>query len=157
MKRTMPAVMLLVAVCSIYQCMSSSSTFDNRIWELDMSFALQDILAGNSDPFFWWLPLAGLVMSMGTVCFLWIVVRFVLQLCASVVSFIAAQQVISRRNCRRTSETRGQRFQRRAITTLVLFVMVATCIPYQFVFVVAFLVHTITCVRSLIRTWTVVR
>ena len=40
--------------------------------------------------------------------------------------------------------------KRRVITTIVLFIMVATLVPYQFAFVVAVLVHIVSCVRSLI-------
>ncbi|KAI8064463.1 PGAP1-like protein-domain-containing protein [Gongronella butleri] len=42
-----------------------------------------------------------------------------------------------------------QRLERRIIVTLILFSLVATCIPYQFVFLVALLVHLVSCVRSL--------
>ncbi|ORX48560.1 PGAP1-domain-containing protein [Hesseltinella vesiculosa] len=41
-----------------------------------------------------------------------------------------------------------QRLERRIVVTLILFSLVATCIPYQFVFLVAFLVHLISCIRS---------
>ncbi|ORZ14161.1 PGAP1-like protein-domain-containing protein [Absidia repens] len=51
------------------------------------------------------------------------------------------------------SDLDRQRMERRVITTLILFSLVATCIPYQFVFLVAFLVHIITCVRSLVKLW----
>jgi hypothetical protein len=45
---------------------------------------------------------------------------------------------------------RSRGVRRRVITTIVLFIMVATFVPYQFAFVVAVLVHIVSCVRSLL-------
>lgn len=51
----------------------------------------------------------------------------------------------------RRQESAIRRLQRRAITTMILFVLVATFIPYQFAFVVAFLVHFVSCVRTVAK------
>ncbi|OAD80621.1 hypothetical protein PHYBLDRAFT_10352, partial [Phycomyces blakesleeanus NRRL 1555(-)] len=159
--RTLPIVMVLLAVCCYYQPTGYQNSPEksipltwNHVWESrSLPVAWNDILIGNTDPFFWWLPLVGVVLSFGTVCLLWIILQLVLWLGAALCSLFYSVQI----PCRiysRSNETPYQRHQRRAITTLVLFALVATCIPYQFVFVVAFLVHIITCIRSLLRTWT---
>lgn len=144
--------MLCVAICSIAQCASPSThyTFDD-LWYLPSSkLSWQDIMTGNTDGFFWWIPLAGLAMSVGVVSLLWLTVDGVLRIAAHASAFLTKQ-------CGWTSwpsrshETRQQQFQRRAVTTLILFLLVATFIPYQFVFVVAFLVQIVTCVRALVR------
>ncbi|KAJ8656765.1 hypothetical protein O0I10_007613 [Lichtheimia ornata] len=145
-RRILPVIMLAVGLCSIYQC----SIYDGHDFGLDIPW--EHVLDGNTDPFFWWLPLAGLVVSSGTVCFIWVVVDRLLLLCAYVLSgTFGTQRVLTWSS--HPTETKQQRFQRRAITTVILFVLVATCIPYQFVFVVAFLVHTVNCIRSLVRSW----
>lgn len=138
--------MVAVGLCSIYQ----SSIYDGHDFGVDIAW--EHVLDGNTDPFFWWLPLAGLMVSSGTVCFIWVVVDRLLLLCAYVLSgTFGTQRVLTWSS--HPAETKQQRFQRRAITTFILFVLVATCIPYQFVFVVAFLVHTVNCIRSLVRSW----
>ncbi|KAI9257366.1 PGAP1-like protein-domain-containing protein [Phascolomyces articulosus] len=157
-RRTLPVIIPIVALCSIYQCttqplhhLPAYTVLD----DLDVSIAWHDLLIGNSDPFFWWLPLVGLLMSLGTISFVWLVVELLLHFCASISSFLIGHRFYPTTWywCNRSNETRSQKFQRRAITTMILFVLVATCIPYQFVFVVAFLVHIISCIRSLTRTW----
>ncbi|KAI8147566.1 PGAP1-like protein-domain-containing protein [Fennellomyces sp. T-0311] len=155
-RRTLPVIIPTVALCSIYQCTQHLPAY-TVLNDLDVSIAWHDLLIGNSDPFFWWLPLVGLLMSLGAISFVWLVVELLLHFCASISSFLIGQRIITWHWCNRQQETRNQRFQRRAITTLILFVLVATCIPYQFVFVVAVLVHIISCIRSLTRTWAAVR
>ncbi|KAI9484440.1 PGAP1-like protein-domain-containing protein [Zychaea mexicana] len=160
-RRTLPVIIPIVALCSIYQCTTQHHlpAYTTVLNDLDVSIAWHDLLIGNSDPFFWWLPIVGLLLSLGAISFVWLVVELLLHFCASISSFLIGQRstfattTTTWRWCNRANETRSQKFQRRAITTLVLFVMVATCIPYQFVFVVAVLVHIISCIRSLIRTW----
>lgn len=147
-RRTLPIMIPMVALCSIYQCISVESLALDSL-DVDLVIPWHDILAGNTDPFFWWLPVAGLTVITGIMCLLWVVVDSALQTCAIVtkqVQFMWPSHWWSRKD-----ENRDQRFQRRAITTVVLFVLVATCIPYQFVFVVAFLVHIITCVYAKMR------
>jgi hypothetical protein len=149
--------MICVTICSILQCASPSTiyTFDD-LWYLPSTrIAWQDVMTGNTDSFFWWLPLAGISMSVGIVSLLWLFVEVFIFVCAHTSSFLSRQcctfqawWFISRHQ-----ETRYQQIQRRAITTFVLFMLVATFIPYQFVFVVAFLVHIVTCVRAMSRTW----
>ncbi|EIE85315.1 hypothetical protein RO3G_10025 [Rhizopus delemar RA 99-880] len=142
LQRSLPIVMLLVTICSIVQCTSSSDT----VW-LNSKILWQDILTGNTDPFFWWIPLIGLWISLGIVCLLWLMVEGTLRLFACLTECCSLNLwPISRQQ-----ETRYQQIQRRTITTCILFMMVATCIPYQFVFVVAFLVQIIDCVRALLR------
>lgn len=151
-RRSFPLVMLCVAICSIAQCASPSThyTFDD-LWYLPSSkLSWQDIMTGNTDGFFWWIPLAGLAMSIGVVSLLWLLVDGTLRIAAHASAFFTKQCGLTSWPSRR-HETRQQQFQRRAVTTLILFLLVATFIPYQFVFVVAFLVQIVTCVRALVR------
>lgn len=159
LKRSLPIVMMCVAICSIAQCASPSTfyTFDDLWYLPSTKFACQDIMTGNTDAFFWWIPLAGIAMSTGIVSLLWLLVD-------GAIRFFAYASVFCSKQCgginswpmSRNQETRQQQIQRRAITTVILFLLVATFIPYQFVFVVAFLVQIVTCIRSLVRSWVVV-
>ncbi|KAI9311433.1 PGAP1-like protein-domain-containing protein [Dichotomocladium elegans] len=150
-RRTLPVILPTIALCSIYQCTEYAASYPTA-W-LGIQLKWSNALNGNNDPFFWWLPAAGLMMSTGIIGLLWIVVDRLLYISSWLSSFLIGYQVRTWQWCNRINETHLQRFQRRAITTILLFVLVATCIPYQFVFVVAFLVHIINCVRSQMRTW----
>ncbi|KAI8377065.1 PGAP1-like protein-domain-containing protein [Choanephora cucurbitarum] len=151
LRRSLPIVMICVGLCSIAQCTSASSLDD--VWHHlpSTQIAWQDIMSGNTDPFFWWIPLAGLIMSLGIVSLLWLMVEGMIRSITLLLTFFLRQGTLSFWPISRAQETRYQQIQRRAITTFVLFVLVATFIPYQFVFVVAFLVQIVTCVRSFFR------
>lgn len=154
-QRSFPIVALCVTICSIVQCASPSTyyTFDD-LWYLPSTrFSWQDIMTGNTDAFFWWIPLAGLAMSVGIVSLLWLIVDGGIRISAYFSVFFSTQCGLAVWPISRTQETKHQQIQRRAITTVILFLLVATFIPYQFVFVVAFLVQIVTCVRSLVRSW----
>ncbi|CAO0791284.1 unnamed protein product [Mucor circinelloides] len=151
-QRSFPLVMVCVAICSIAQCASPSThyTFDD-LWYLPSSkLSWQDIMTGNTDGFFWWIPLAGLALSVGVVSLLWLIVDGAIRISAYASVFFTKQCGLTSWPSR-NHESRQQQFQRRAVTTLILFLLVATFIPYQFVFVVAFLVQIVTCVRALVR------
>lgn len=156
-QRTLPIVMTCVAATSVLQCVSPSThyyTFDD-LWYLPSSW--QDIMTGNMDPFFWWIPLAGLVMAIGIVSLLWLIVEGLMRVLTQISLLCSAFYLFGPWPISRQQETRHQQIQRRAITTLILFVLVATFIPYQFVFVVAFLVQCVTCVRALLKSKVSVR
>ncbi|KAI7896768.1 PGAP1-like protein-domain-containing protein [Mucor mucedo] len=154
-QRSLPIVMICVSICSIAQCASPSTyyTFDDLWYLPSTSISWQDVMTGNTDPFFWWIPLAGLGMSVGIVSILWLMVDCGVRISAHISVFFSAQCGLGGWPMSRSQETRHQQIQRRAITTLILFLLVATFIPYQFVFVVAFLVQIVTCIRSLARSW----
>lgn len=154
-QRSLPIVMICVSICSIAQCASPSTyyTFDD-LWYLPSTRILwQDVMTGNTDPFFWWIPLAGLAMSVGIVSILWLIVDGGVRLSAYISVFFSAQCGFNTWPMSRSKETRQHQIQRRAITTLILFLLVATFIPYQFVFIVAFLVQIVTCIRSIAKSW----
>jgi hypothetical protein len=144
--------MVCVAICSIAQCVSPSThyTFDDLWYLPSPKVSWQDIMTGNTDGFFWWIPLAGLALSVGVVSLLWLIVECAIRISAHASAFFTKQYGLATWPSR-NHETRQQQFQRRAVTTFVLFLLVATFIPYQFVFVVAFLVQIVTCVRALVR------
>lgn len=144
LQRTLPIIMVSLTLCSIAQC---TSYFTFTLWPISHQISRQDVMTGNTDPFFWWIPLLGLSVSVGIVCLLWVIVEGILRFMACLSECCSVKLwPISR-----PQETLYQQIQRRTITTCILFVLVATCIPYQFVFIVAFLVHIIGCVRALIR------
>ncbi|KAI9468874.1 MAG: PGAP1-like protein-domain-containing protein [Benjaminiella poitrasii] len=130
-RRTLWVVIALLAIGSVLQCRD-----DWALWE--------DVLSGNTDVFFWWVPVAGLVLSAGMVSLLWLLVECVVRLVCRV-EVVVMPHV---RWCRRREASKQEQLQRRLVTTVILFLLVATVIPYQFVFIVAFLVQIVTCVRA---------
>jgi hypothetical protein len=209
---TFPITAILLTAASVYQGWTEAEAYqlldDDRLFgqwwkryvpdtfsysnEIKSSMAIvwNDVLAGRTDLFFWWLPLCGFFISIGVVCFLWLVVALLIRVSAALVSLCIRYcppslrwRSVSRSSVQQqpqpqpqlhhrigfsdhglfwfipndcNSDSDRQRMERRIITTLLLFSLVATCIPYQFVFLVAFLVHIITCVRSLMKLWTAV-
>ncbi|KAI7862596.1 PGAP1-like protein-domain-containing protein [Spinellus fusiger] len=172
-RHVLPLILVVLALVSYYQPIGSRvftafnptysptanyphNAFDwNAMWKKGtFPMAWHTILLGNTDPFFWWIPLVGLLLSVGLICIVWLLLEVFLWMSAALCSLSMSLWAGSYRLYPRLSETRYQQFQRRAVTTVVLFVLVATCIPYQFVFVVAFLVHIATCIRLKIKTWT---
>ncbi|KAI8339120.1 PGAP1-like protein-domain-containing protein [Chlamydoabsidia padenii] len=212
LKSTFPLIASFLAMASIYQGWTDAEAYqllgENRFvgewWNRyvpnsfsysnqarsSMAIVWNDVLAGRTDLFFWWLPVFGLVTSIGVVCFLWLTVSLFVQVCASMVTVFLRyypsvsapktmksphyQYHLHHQQCHqhqlgsadddhglfwfipydKNNNLNRQRIERKIITTLILFSLVATCIPYQFVFLVAFLVHIITCTRSLIKLWT---
>ncbi|KAI8983625.1 PGAP1-like protein-domain-containing protein [Pilobolus umbonatus] len=154
-QRSLPFVILCIAVCSIAQCTSPSPiyTFEDLWYIPSARFSWQEIMTGNTDAFFWWIPIAGLILSVGIISSLWLVVEGVLRIMAHGVLFLSRQCTLSSWPLPRQQETSYQQIQRRVITTLILILLVATFIPYQFVFVIAFFVQIATCVRSLMTLW----
>ncbi|ORZ24069.1 PGAP1-like protein-domain-containing protein [Absidia repens] len=215
LRTVFPVISVLLAVAGIYQGWTDAESYqlldDNRLigqwWKRyvpdsfsytdeiksTMAIVWNDVLAGRTDLFFWWLPLCGLFLSIGLVCVLWIIVSLFVRICATLTSLFMRhspstlqfkstkllqqqqqQQQQKQKQEQQQQQRHGslfdhglfwfipndlnndsdrQRMERRIITTLILFSLVATCIPYQFVFLVAFLVHIITCVRSLMKLW----
>ncbi|KAI8085116.1 PGAP1-like protein-domain-containing protein [Halteromyces radiatus] len=207
LRRTLPIISVILISACVYQGWTDEEAYEllddtrlfgqwwkryvpesfsyNKEIKSSMSVIWGDVLAGRTDPFFWWLPMFGLVMSIGVVCALWLITSLFIRICAHMVSLFIRYYPIA---CYRPKSTTKsihqqkeqhhhhysgmgdggqlwflpdiydndsdrQRMERRIITTLILFSLVATCIPYQFVFLVAFLVHIITCVRSLRKRW----
>ncbi|KAG0242435.1 GPI inositol deacylase [Actinomortierella wolfii] len=104
---------------------------------------LNDILLGANDTFFWFLAPVFFQVSVGIVILIWTILNGLVVMSADVLSFISR-----RGHARFPPRTKAVR--RRIITTMVLFIMVATFVPYQFAFIVAVLVHIASCVRALL-------
>ncbi|KAF9969282.1 GPI inositol deacylase [Actinomortierella ambigua] len=102
-----------------------------------------DILLGANDTFFWFLAPLFFQVSVGIVILIWTILNGLVVTSADILSFI------SRRGHTRVSP-RSRATRRRVITTVILFIMVATFVPYQFAFIVAVLVHIVSCVRALL-------
>jgi glycosylphosphatidylinositol deacylase len=149
-----------VSACSIYQTITPSTTYtiseilqlnpetSNRVPDriAKATFDWDDVILGSHNPFFWWVPAVFFVISIGTVIAVWAILILLLRGASGV-----ASQVQRRKGHATKSEPDIARLHRRVITTFVLFLLVATCIPYQFAFVVAFLVHIVTCSRAMIK------
>ncbi|KAI8089282.1 PGAP1-like protein-domain-containing protein [Halteromyces radiatus] len=135
---TFPWILALVSLASIYQCNRHQTYFSWISWP--------DILTGNMDGFFWWIPALGLIVSIGMISGISMVMDASLRWCSSATIFFPSWTTSSSSSW---ISGESQRIQRRVIVTLILFVLVATVIPYQFVFVLGFLVHIVTCIRTL--------
>ncbi|KAG0270040.1 GPI inositol deacylase [Actinomortierella ambigua] len=104
---------------------------------------LNDILLGANDTFFWFLAPVFFQVSVGIVILIWTILNGLVVTSADILSFV------SRYEYTRVSP-RSRAVRRRVITTVILFIMVATFVPYQFAFIVAVLVHIVSCVRALL-------
>ncbi|RIB09972.1 PGAP1-like protein [Gigaspora rosea] len=147
----------IVSILSIYQSITKASKtyslvdlFPTDYASGDMqnaikaksSFNVNDTLLGNQDLFFWFLPPLFFVMSVGIMTFCWILLSSIVR----VVTFIVV--VINRRA--KCVTRLASVLLRRAVTTIILFILVASFVPYQFAYIVAFFVHFVSCVRSLV-------
>lgn len=110
-----------------------------------------DLLLGNNDPFFWFLVPLFLVLSVGVVAIMWVALATTVHLLAYLTRFVSTRMSFLVRYIARPHESEPSRVRRRLITTLVLFALVATFVPYQFAFIVAFFVQVISCVRAINR------
>ncbi|KAI1290567.1 GPI inositol deacylase, partial [Mortierella claussenii] len=134
----------------VYQQMIQARIARNESWF--PTFRFGDVLLGANDTFFWFLAPLFFQVAIGIVIFIWLALNGLVRSVAFAMIFVA------RRSCRyRVGKAIGSLFSRRSravrrrvITTIILFIMVATFVPYQFAFVVAVLVHIVSCVRSLI-------
>ncbi|KAF9366361.1 GPI inositol deacylase [Mortierella sp. NVP85] len=116
------------------------------------SFRFEDMLLGANDTFFWFLAPVFFQISIGIAILIWILLNGLVRSIAATLTFISkrgGRYVVGRAIGNMLSK-RSRGVKRRVITTIVLFIMVATLVPYQFAFVVAVLVHIVSCVRSLI-------
>ncbi|KAF9985591.1 GPI inositol deacylase, partial [Mortierella antarctica] len=135
---------------SAYEQMVQARIGQSEAWF--SSFRFGNALLGSNDTFFWFLAPVFFQIAIGIVIVIWVLLN------ALVRSVALALTVVSQRGGRyvigkaigRTLSKRSRGVRRRVITTIILFIMVATFVPYQFAFVVAVLVHIVSCVRSLL-------
>ncbi|KAG0042578.1 GPI inositol deacylase [Gryganskiella cystojenkinii] len=116
------------------------------------SFRFSDALLGTNDTFFWFLAPVFFQISIGIVILIWLTLSGLVRSVAALLTFVSkrgGRYVIGQAIGNMLSK-RSRGVRRRVITTIVLFIMVATFVPYQFAFVVAVLVHIVSCVRSLL-------
>ncbi|CAG8433285.1 4166_t:CDS:10 [Diversispora eburnea] len=156
-RQTFPKFLIAVTILSVYQSVTGASkTYSltdlfpmdytsgdmQKVIKAKASFNVNDTLLGNQDPFFWFLPPVFFVMSIGIVTFCWVLLGCIVKIFAGATVFMSRQGKFSTHLV--------NRLRRRGIATIILFISVATFVPYQFAFVVAFFVHIVSCVRSLI-------
>ncbi|KAF9909207.1 GPI inositol deacylase [Linnemannia zychae] len=113
---------------------------------------LEDALLGSNDTFFWFLAPLFFQVAIGIVILIWAILNGLVRSTAAILTFVSkrgARYVLGKAIGNMLSK-RSRGVRRRVITTIVLFIMVATFVPYQFAFVVAVLVHIVSCVRSLL-------
>ncbi|KAL1918933.1 uncharacterized protein VTP21DRAFT_2314 [Calcarisporiella thermophila] len=112
-------------------------------------FGTEELLLGNTDPLFWWLPGFFLLIAAGITVVLWAVVGGLLRLAVQLMvglELLGLPPVCTR--LRASPGSNVDRFQRRLVATVVLFVLVATLFPHQFAFVVGLLVEVVSCIRA---------
>ncbi|KAI7816311.1 PGAP1-like protein-domain-containing protein [Gamsiella multidivaricata] len=116
------------------------------------SFRFGDALLGGNDTFFWFLAPVFFQVSIGIVILIWIILNGLVRSIALVLTFVSKRggRYVIGKAIGSILSKRSRGVRRRVITTIILFIMVATFVPYQFAFVVAVLVHIVSCVRSLL-------
>ncbi|KAG0002299.1 GPI inositol deacylase, partial [Modicella reniformis] len=116
------------------------------------SFRLEDVLLGSNDTFFWFLAPVFFQMSIGIVIFIWVMLNGLVRSIAATLMFVSkrGERYVIGKAIGNMLSKRSRGVRRRVVTTVILFIMVATFVPYQFAFVVAVLVHIVSCVRSLL-------
>ncbi|OZJ02805.1 hypothetical protein BZG36_04273 [Bifiguratus adelaidae] len=149
-QKSLPLFCVFVSVCSIYQSWVYAPRYTAYSHEHSGSqqlalgssrYSWSNALLGNGDWMMWWLSLLFIYLSLGVVILIWAVLSLLIHTAAIIVRFTGRAV----RQGESTEREDVRKFTRRVITTLILFILVATAIPYQFAFIVAFLVHTITC------------
>ncbi|KAF9188485.1 GPI inositol deacylase [Haplosporangium sp. Z 767] len=123
----------------------------SRSESLFPNLRLEDALLGSNDTFFWFLAPVFFQVAIGIVIFIWVMLNALVRLFAALLRFMSNQgrRYVLGKAIGKSLSKRSRGVRRRVITTVVLFIMVATFVPYQFAFVVAVLVHIVSCVRSL--------
>ncbi|CAG8664211.1 24755_t:CDS:10, partial [Dentiscutata erythropus] len=164
-RQTFLKFLVIISLLSIYQSITKASKTYSLVDLFPMdyasgdmqkaikaksSFNVNDTLLGNQDPFFWFLPPMFFVMSVGITTFCWILLSSIVRIVTFVVVFINRRAKCVTRLVIRPSETKASVLLRRAVTTIILFILVASFVPYQFAYIVAFFVHFVSCVRSLV-------
>lgn len=116
------------------------------------SLRLANVLLGANDTFFWFLAPVFFQLSIGIVILIWMLLNGLVRGIAGLLAFVSKRggRFVIGKAIGNILSKRSRGVRRRIITTIVLFIMVATFVPYQFAFVVAVLVHIVSCVRSLL-------
>ncbi|KAG0343777.1 GPI inositol deacylase [Podila humilis] len=139
-----------------YQTMIQTRIAHSESWV--GSLRLENVLLGANDTFFWFLAPIFFQLSIGIVILIWILLNGLVRVVAGLLTFVSKKggRFMIGKAIGNMLSKRSRGVRRRIITTIVLFIMVATFVPYQFAFVVAVLVHIVSCVRSLLvaqATW----
>ncbi|KAL1915161.1 uncharacterized protein VTP21DRAFT_7642 [Calcarisporiella thermophila] len=167
-KRVLPILLMGISALAVWQTVEPSAVI--AVPDMDVSgnrtlkmmedyiggtrkmlgFDLIDVLIGNLDPFFWWLPGFFLVISCGVAVAVWLMVGGFVRGVVRIILTLGKMDIVPlwTLNRRQLQETHLSRLRRRLVTTVVLFVLIATLIPHQFAFIVAVLVELVTCVRA---------
>ncbi|RUP28202.1 PGAP1-like protein-domain-containing protein [Jimgerdemannia flammicorona] len=105
LRKTLPHILPLMAFVSMYQTTARGAssysigdflsldptTSDKISTTASASFSLADVLIGNHDPFFWWLPPFLFVLCLGVAVTLWIFLAVVVRLLGYVAVFISTR------------------------------------------------------------------
>ncbi|KAF9412157.1 GPI inositol deacylase [Podila epigama] len=113
---------------------------------------LANVLLGANDTFLWFLAPVFFQLAVGLVILFWVILNGLVRSVAGFLSFVSRRggRFVVGKAIGNILSKRSRGVRRRIISTIVLFILVATFVPYQFAFVVAVLVHTVACVRSLL-------
>ena len=131
---------------------TSNLGFDNPFngTQEAVDYTQNDLLLGSQDSFFWFLvPLAGL-LSIGACVIINYLALALVSLFSTFQSFLIPRpDPVRNQDIRKPAPgfvTSSPR--RRTINTIVLLILVATVVPYQFAFLVACIVQLATCIRA---------
>ncbi|CAO3567361.1 unnamed protein product [Mortierella alpina] len=134
---------------SAYEQMVQARIGQSEAWF--SSFRFGNALLGSNDTFFSFLAPVFFQIAIGIVIVIWVLLNALVRSVAFALTFVSQRggRYGIGKAIGRTLSKRSRGVRRRVITTIILFIMVATFVPYQFAFVVAVLVHIVSCVRSL--------
>lgn len=103
--------------------------------------SLNDLLLGSQDLSLWWLAPIFVLICTGLLN----VVS--LGLTAIIITTSSMLELFESRNALPVEHNNARSSIRRLITTLILLIVVATIVPYQFAYVVACMVELVSCIR----------
>lgn len=128
---------------------SGPASWRSNSTETVIDFSKNDLLLGSPDAFFWFLvPLFGMI-AIGTCVVLNYVAMILIHALGAVRAVVVSQKAYIKHDDRHTASVFWTISTRQRVTNAaILLFLVATIIPYQFAYVVACIVHLVTCVRA---------
>lgn len=162
LRSSLPVLLLALSCLAMSLAISSSATprsaspgffsWRRNATESAVDYTKNDLLLGSQDPIFWFLvPLLGSISAGLCVLINWAALGLTFLLYIPY-SLLTARPAWARPDDERKTTVpafASSSPRRRFITTLVLFLLVSTVVPYQFAYLVACIVQLATCTRAL--------
>ncbi|SMR62901.1 unnamed protein product [Zymoseptoria tritici ST99CH_3D1] len=152
-RTSLPAIFMALTFFAVAVSKSSHNVW-TREWlssttgtsEDTIDFAVNDLMLGTSDPFFWFLVPFFAIVSVG-IC---IAMNYVVLILTHIFSVVIARVRAWLPRASDVSKTsQATPVNQRIIATGVLVLLVVTIIPYQFAYMVLCIVQIATCIRAL--------